>query len=73
MDKGCPQATEEVQVQGMESGGRDLVKTLLKAQVKAHPSALISPVKIYSFLREPEEGSMDRRGKGRILNLMGIA
>jgi hypothetical protein len=48
----------------MEQGARDLVRTLLKAQVKAHPSALISPVKIYSFLKVLWEISMKRRGPG---------
>jgi hypothetical protein len=41
-DKGCHLAAEEVQGQGMERDERDLVKTLLKAKVKAHPRALIS-------------------------------
>jgi hypothetical protein len=46
----APRQRRKFRLKGWNLGARDLVKTALKAQMKAQPSAFISPVKIYSFL-----------------------
>jgi hypothetical protein len=60
----APKQRRRFRRKGWNLGARDLVKMLLRAQVKAHPSALISPVKIYSFLKILREGSVGGRETG---------